>query len=85
MTQIQINLTDAMKLWLDEQVAQGRFRNIDDAIAQLVQNEQKLAEQKKLEGMLEEGLSDANPTEWRSEDFTQLKERIAGRRTRDVN
>lgn len=81
MTQVQINLNEATKAWLDEQVAKGRYQSIDDAIAQLVRHDQIEAEQQKLAGMLEEGLSDDAPREWTRESFSGIKASLANRRS----
>ncbi len=56
MTTLKIFLPESLQEFIDQQVTQGGYSNTDEYIYHLIMQEQKRAEQQKLENMLIEGL-----------------------------
>lgn len=56
MTQISIALPEALKAYVDEQIAKHDYASVDEYFLKLVQRDQQLSAQAKLDGLLQEGL-----------------------------
>jgi antitoxin ParD1/3/4 len=56
-----ISLPDEMKSFVEEQAKAGSFSSASEFVRQLLRQEQKRAEQQKLEAMLLEGLDSGKP------------------------
>jgi antitoxin ParD1/3/4 len=58
MATMNISLPDALKAWVEEQVATGRYGNSSDYIRDLLRRDQERAEaREKFERLVEEGLA----------------------------
>jgi len=61
MTTLNISLPESLQEFIEQQVIKGGYSNTDEYIYHLIVQEQKRAEQQKLENMLIEGLDSGEP------------------------
>jgi len=61
MTTLNISLPESLQEFIEQQVTKGGYSNTDEYIYHLIVQEQKRAEQQKLENMLIEGLDSGEP------------------------
>jgi antitoxin ParD1/3/4 len=80
MTTLNISLPDAMRAFIDEEIAKGGYSTASEYIRDLIRQAQKKAEEKKLETMLLEGLDSGEPIEvtdeWWEQKRTQIMQRF---------
>ncbi len=86
MSEIQINLPDAVAEFAGAQVASGRFPSVDDYFHALVEADQLSREElnsiwksPKLESLLEEGITSGPRQEWNTETLSKLKQQVLDR------
>ncbi|PAX51636.1 type II toxin-antitoxin system ParD family antitoxin [Brunnivagina elsteri] len=79
MTTLNISLPDAMRAFIDEEVAKGDYSTASEYIRDLIRQAQKKAEEKKLEIMLLEGLDSGKPIEVTDEWWEQKRAQIMQR------
>jgi antitoxin ParD1/3/4 len=79
MTTLNISLPDAMRTFIDEEIAKGGYSNASEYIRDLIRQAQKKAEEKKLEAMLLEGLDSGKPIEVTDEWWEQKRAQIIQR------
>jgi antitoxin ParD1/3/4 len=82
MTQISITLPDSLKTYVEEQIAQSGT-SLDEYFLKLVQRDQQLSAQAKLDSLLQAGLDDLEQgksihatNEWWDQRRAQLVERL---------
>ncbi|MUH00437.1 type II toxin-antitoxin system ParD family antitoxin [Scytonema sp. UIC 10036] len=76
MTTLNISLPEAMRAFIDEEVAKGGYSTASEYIRDLIRQAQKKAEEKKLEAMLLEGLDSGEPIEVTDEWWEQKRAQI---------
>ncbi len=80
MTTLNISLPESMRAFINEQVAKGGYSTASEYISHLIRQDQKRAEQIKLEAMVLEGLDSGEPIEvtdkWWKNKTTELVERL---------
>jgi antitoxin ParD1/3/4 len=76
MTTLNISLPDAMRTFIDEEIAKGGYSTASEYIRDLIRQAQKKAEEKKLEIMLLEGLDSGKPIEVTDEWWEQKRAQI---------
>ncbi|GAB1540694.1 type II toxin-antitoxin system ParD family antitoxin [Scytonema sp. NUACC21] len=79
MTTLNISLPEAMRAFIDEEVAKGGYSTASEYIRDLIRQAQKKAEEKKLEVMLLEGLDSGEPIEVTDEWWEQKRAQIMQR------
>jgi antitoxin ParD1/3/4 len=83
MTMLNISLPDAMRAFIDEEIAKGDYSTASEYIRDLIRQAQKKAEEKKLETMLLEGLDSGEPIEvtdeWWEQKRAQIMQRFPGK------
>jgi antitoxin ParD1/3/4 len=79
MTTLNISLPDAMRTFIDEEIAKGGYSTASEYIRDLIRQAQKKAEEKKLEAMLLEGLDSGKPIEVTDEWWEQKRAQIMQR------
>lgn len=80
MTALNISLTEDLQNFLNQQIAAGGYGTASDYISNLLRQEQKRAETKRLEALLLEGLDSGEPIKadeaWWSQKRTDLVEKL---------
>ena len=61
MTTMNISLPDALKAFVDDQIAKGGYSSASEYIRELIRNAQRQAAQQRLEAALLEGLESGEP------------------------
>ncbi len=83
MTSISISLPEPMKIFIEEQVAQGDYNSASEYVQELISQDQKRKAQERLEGLLIEGLDSGEPievtNEWWEQKRTQLMQKVRQR------
>ncbi|MDZ8064451.1 MAG: type II toxin-antitoxin system ParD family antitoxin [Nostoc sp. DedQUE08] len=79
MKSINISLPDAMRVYVEEQVAQGGYSSVSEYFHELVQQDQKQRAKERLEKMLLEGLNSGNATEMTVQDWEDIRQTIRER------
>ncbi|BAZ40739.1 putative addiction module antidote protein, CopG/Arc/MetJ family [Calothrix sp. NIES-4101] len=79
MTTLNISLPEAMRAFIDEEVAKGGYSTASEYIRDLIRQAQKKAEEKKLEAMLLEGLDSGESIEVTDEWWEQKRSQIMQR------
>jgi antitoxin ParD1/3/4 len=86
MTTINISLPEAMREFIDQQVAQGGYSTVSEYVRQLIREAQKQAAYKKLEALLLEGLNSGEGVEvtkeWWQKKMAVLDEQIRARESK---
>lgn len=76
MTTLNISLPEAMRAYVDQQVAQGGYSTASEYIRQLVREDQKRAAKQRLESLLMEGVESGAAAEMTSADWDDLRCRV---------
>jgi antitoxin ParD1/3/4 len=76
MTTLNISLPDAMRAFIDEEVAKGGYSTASEYIRDLIRQAQKKTEEKKLDAMLLEGLDSGEPIQVTDEWWEQKRAQI---------
>jgi antitoxin ParD1/3/4 len=82
MTTINISLPDQMKEFVDEEMGEGGYHDPSDYFNALLQEQLKRKAERKLEGLLQEGLStDSSPVD--KKDWEYIRGELENRLARD--
>ena len=73
MTTLNISLPEAMRAFIDEQIAKGGYITASEYIRQLVRAAQKRQAQERLEELLLEGLDSGEPTPMTAQDWDDIR------------
>jgi antitoxin ParD1/3/4 len=76
MTTLNISLPDAMRAYVDQQVAHGGYSTASEYIRQLVREDQKRSAQQRLETLLMEGIASGPPVEVTDEFWAEKKAKL---------
>jgi antitoxin ParD1/3/4 len=79
MTTLNISLPDAMRAFIDEEIARGEYSTASEYIRRLIRDDQKRVAEDRLERLLQEGLESGEPVEISDESW-QRKKAILSRR-----
>jgi len=82
MTTLNISLPEAMRVFIDEELARGEYSTASEYIRQLIREDQKRVAQDSLERLLLEGLESGEPVEI-SDEWWQRKKAVLSRRLRE--
>jgi antitoxin ParD1/3/4 len=70
MQSMNISLPDPLKLFVDRQIAQGRYSSVSEYVRELIRADEKRKAEEELEAKLLEGLkspeSELTPADWRA-------------------
>ncbi|HVI98846.1 MAG TPA: type II toxin-antitoxin system ParD family antitoxin [Sphingomonas sp.] len=86
MATMNVSLPDAMKHWVEEQAASGRYSNASDVVRDLIRREQVRADKiAHMQRLIDEGLESGVSKRSVDEILTDARRRFAaGERSRDV-
>ena len=80
MTTLNISLTEELRAFIDQQIAQGSYNNASEYVHHLISQAQQAYQQARIETMLLEGLDSGEPIdvtdEWWEQKRAQLVERF---------
>jgi len=76
MSEISIFFPDSMRMFIDEQVAQGGYRTASEYLRALVHEDQKRKARERLEALLLEGLESGPATEMTDDDWDEMRRRF---------
>ena len=79
---INISLPDAMRSYVEEQVAQGSYSTVSEYFRELIRLDQKRKAQERLETMLLEGLESGEATEITATDWEDIRQAVRSRLAR---
>jgi antitoxin ParD1/3/4 len=82
MTTLNISLPEAMRVFIDEEIARGEFSTASEYIRHLIREDQKRVAQARLERLLLEGLESGEPVEI-SDEWWQRKKAVLSKRLRE--
>ena len=73
MQTVNITLPDQLKEFVDAQVGAGRYTSASEYLSELILDDEKRKEQKRLEAMLTEGLESSASTEMTPQDWEEIR------------
>ncbi len=76
MTTLNISLPDSMRVFIDEQIAQGGYSTASEYIRDLIRQAQKQTAQEKLDSLLLEGLESGKSIEVTDQWWQEKQERL---------
>lgn len=76
MTTLNISLPDSMRVFIDEQIAQGGYSTASEYIRDLIRQAQKQAAKEKLDNMLLEGLASGEAVKVTDEWWQEKQEHL---------
>jgi antitoxin ParD1/3/4 len=76
---MNISLPDAMRTYIEEQVANGGYSSVSEYFRELVRQDQKSKANERLEAMLLSGLNSGNPTDMTNEDWEDIRQAVRER------
>ena len=76
MKSMNISLSDTMRDYIEEQVAQGGYSSVSEYFRKLVRQDQKLRANERLQTMLLEGLNSGNATEMTAQDWEDIRQAV---------
>ncbi|MCC5636398.1 type II toxin-antitoxin system ParD family antitoxin [Nostoc sp. CHAB 5844] len=79
MKSINISLPDAMRAYVEEQVAQGGYSSVSEYFRELVRQDQKQRAKERLETMLLEGLNSGDATEMTAQEWEDIRQTVRKR------
>ncbi|HAA31861.1 MAG TPA: type II toxin-antitoxin system ParD family antitoxin [Cyanobacteria bacterium UBA8553] len=82
MKSINISLPDAMRSYVEEQVAQGGYSTVSEYFRELIRLDQKRKAQERLETLLLEGLESGEATEITATDWEDIRQAVRSRLAR---
>ncbi len=82
MTTLNISLPEAMRVFIDEEIARGEYSTASEYIRQLIREDQKRVAQDRLERLLLEGIESGEPVEI-SDEWWQRKKAVLSKRLRE--
>lgn len=85
MKSMNISLPDSMRVYIEEQVAEGNYSTVSEYFRELVRQDQKRKAQERLETLLLEGLESGNATAMTDEDWQNIRTSVRERITKRTN
>ena len=85
MKSMNISLPDSMRVYIEEQVAEGNYSTVSEYFRELVRQDQKRKAQERLETLLIEGLESGNATAMTDEDWQDIRQAVRERITKRNN
>ncbi len=82
MKSMNISLPDSMRVYIEEQVAEGNYSTVSEYFRELVRQDQKRKAQERLETLLIEGLESGNATAMTDEDWQNIRQAVRERITK---
>jgi len=79
MTTLNISLPEAMRVFIEEQIAKGGYSTASEYIRDLIRQAQKQSQQEKLEAMILEGVDSGEPIEITDEWWEQKRAHLTTR------
>jgi antitoxin ParD1/3/4 len=79
MTTLNISLPEAMRAFIEEQIAKGGYSTASEYIRDLIRQAQKQSQQEKLEAMILEGVDSGEPIEVTDEWWEQKRAHLTER------
>jgi antitoxin ParD1/3/4 len=79
---INISLPDAMRSYVEEQVAQGGYSTVSEYFRELIRLDQKRRAQERLESLLLEGLESGEATQMTATDWEDIRQAVRSRLVR---
>lgn len=79
MTTLNISLPEAMKKFVEAEVAQGGYGTASEYVRELVREAQKRKAHARFEALIEEGLNSGEPLPVTDESWDELKTRVMAR------
>lgn len=79
MKSINISLPEAMRAYVEEQVAQGGYSSVSEYFRELVRQDQKQRAKERLETMLIEGLNSGDATEMTAQEWEDIRQAVRER------
>ena len=79
MTTMNISLSESLKEYVQERVAEGDYSNASDYVRALVREDKKRQAERKLEALLLEGLESGEPKEMTPEDWEDIRNTFRAR------
>jgi antitoxin ParD1/3/4 len=76
MTTLNISLPEAMKEFVEAEVAAGGYSTASEYVRELLRDAQKRKEHARIEALLEEGLNSGEPTPMTQGDWDRLEKRL---------
>ncbi|MDZ4875320.1 MAG: hypothetical protein CLLPBCKN_004716 [Chroococcidiopsis cubana SAG 39.79] len=81
MKSINISLPDAMRAYVEEQVANGSYSTISEYFRELVRQDRERKAQERLEALLLEGLASGQETPITAQDWQDIRQAVRERIT----
>ncbi|AFY87784.1 MULTISPECIES: type II toxin-antitoxin system ParD family antitoxin [Chroococcidiopsis] len=81
MKSINISLPDAMRAYVEEQVANGSYSTISEYFRELVRQDRERKAQERLEALLLEGLASGQETPITAQDWQDIRQTVRERIT----
>ncbi|MFB2838043.1 type II toxin-antitoxin system ParD family antitoxin [Floridanema evergladense] len=82
MKSINISLPDAMRTYVEEQVANGGYSTVSEYFRELIRQDQKRKANERLEAMLLEGLDSGTATPMSDRDWSEIRQTVRQRITK---
>jgi antitoxin ParD1/3/4 len=79
MTTLNISLPEAMRAFIEEQIAKGGYSTVSEYIRDLIRQAQKQSQQEKLEAMILEGVYSGEPIEVTDEWWEKKRAHLTAR------
>ncbi|NEO32101.1 MAG: type II toxin-antitoxin system ParD family antitoxin [Symploca sp. SIO3C6] len=79
MKSINISLPDAMRSYVEEQVAQGSYSTVSEYFRELIRLDQKRKAKESLEILLLEGLESGDATQMTDTDWEDIRQAVRSR------
>jgi len=76
---INISLPDAMRTYVEEQVANGGYSTLSEYFRELIRQDQKRKANERLEAMLLEGLDSGTATPMSDRDWSEIRQTVRQR------
>ncbi len=79
---INISLPDAMRTYVEEQVASGGYSTVSEYFRELIRQDQKRKANERLESMLLKGLDSGTATPMSDRDWSEIRQTLRQRITK---
>ena len=79
MQTMNISLPDALKEFVDDQIASGRYSSVSEYVRELIREDEKRKAQAKLEALLMEGIQSGESTEMTRQDWEDVRSEALAR------
>jgi antitoxin ParD1/3/4 len=85
MSTVNISLPEALKVYVDEQVAKGSYGTVSEFFRDLIRQDQKRRAKEDLEARLLEGLESGASTPMSNQDWEQIRLAVQGKIAQQQN